>query len=288
VRWLALLMIVACSSGRPPVPELDADDWCHVQELARPDRPNGPTGDLEAAIAIADHNRWFAKLDIDDPTTISRESLPDFARAITLLRRWRDANGGVLLMTPLGRYDAAEQQISLWLPLLGTRDPEATRLVGLISERTIAQAHDLLNLSIAFAMTEHMVENAKVDRQPIALDVRARRRAIIRAIAGEVVWMRGERERDGAHDAYDNDALRELDHTILTLVTVLRDVGPDTSESELKRRLVLADHGETNTDLTLKYMAEMISKLASQTHDAETANAETWIAVPAAHHPDRR
>jgi len=252
---------------QPPLPELDPDAWRQIQELARPDHPNGTTDDLEAAIDIAWREMWILKIN-DQGTMVPRDSFPRFDDAIAALQRWRDSRGGVLLMTPTVIRGPAEQQGGLWSALIVTEDAEALTLVALIGQRVIEQASDMLNLSVGFAMVDGAIERARRLQLALAIDVDARRRAVIRAIAGELVWLRSERERMTADPTTETD-LGQLDHQIQTMLAVFRDVGPATTERVLIDRLNSAERSHDNTNRAIAFTIDMVTNWRALNDTAE-------------------
>jgi hypothetical protein len=259
------VVAVACGGKRslPPLPEIDAEAWSHVHELAKPAAPNGSTKELEVAISIATKHRWLER----GAARISKDQLPEFDAAMVGLRTWRDQRGGVILIDPLATTGAAGGTSSISRVLLATEDPEAVDIVLAMGQRTLEQSDSLLNGMVGIAMVADAIERAKKGDAALIVDVGGLDRGLVRSIAGEVLWMRKLRERI-AGSAQPTDSEREhageVDDNIRTLVDVLREVRPDTTAQQLLGRLRTAERTET-TKLTLDTMIAMVEKWRDQT-----------------------
>lgn len=253
---MVVMALMACGSKTVPVPTLDPADWQHVQELARPAGPNGPTDHLERAIEIASRNHWI--LVLGDKPTIERAKLPEVDLALAELRHWRDANGGVLLLPPSGPRSKVESLPSLAMPLLATDDPEAHRLIGLLGERMLEQVDSILNFGLGLVLVRDVRRHLK---QPV--DVVTVRRSMVRAIAGEVTLLRRSREYAGEAPPVELMAISaehaaDVDDQIHSSLEILRGISPSSTEADLIDRFRACDQPNENTQRFVQLVATLV------------------------------
>jgi hypothetical protein len=251
---MVVMALMACGSKTVPVPELDPADWQHVQELARPAGPNGPTVHLERAIDIATKRSWIMQID-DKPVEIATAKLPGFELVMVELRRWRE-QGGVILHPFTGMPDPGERVGSLTAPLLATADPEAVELVGLMGRRMLEQTDSLLNTAFAVSLytTATRKQHAQIDHDLL-------NRGFVRGVAGEVVLLRRVREQpDTAPRDLRSIATfaAETDEVIQVSLEILREISACSTGAELIERLREREGSNENTQRFLGLVATLL------------------------------